>query len=104
MPKLLSELTSRNSRTTIRIPVEISIATASNRSQHLEQPCRAHAAADAHGDDDIFGAAALAFDQRVAGHPRAAHAVGMADRDRPAVDVHPVLRDAELLGAVQHLD
>ncbi|MEY2943193.1 MAG: hypothetical protein RLY97_1207 [Pseudomonadota bacterium] len=34
----------------------------SDSLQNLEQPCRAHAAADAHGDDDIFDAAPLAFD------------------------------------------
>jgi hypothetical protein len=39
--------------------------------QNLEQPRRALSAADAHGDDDIFRAAPLAFDQRVAGHARA---------------------------------
>src|SRR5689334_20294211 len=72
-------------------------------SEHFEQPRCAHSAADAHGDDHIFDAAAPAFDQRVAGHPRAAHAVGVADRDRPAVDVQAVFGDAELLGAVEHL-
>ena len=74
------------------------------RSQHLEQPRRAHAAADAHGGDDIFGAAALAFDQRVAGEARARHAVGVADRDGAAVDVEDVVGDAELVAAVEHLD
>ena len=56
-------------------------------SQHLEQPGRAHAAADAHCDDDLARAAPLALDQRVADHARARHAVGMADRDRAAIDV-----------------
>ena len=44
-----------------------------------------------------------AFDQRVTGHARAAHAVGMADRDRATVDVKPLLRDAEPVAAVKHL-
>src|SRR5690349_4231029 len=72
--------------------------------QHFEQSRRAHAAADAHRDHDITGAAALALDQRVTGHPRARHAVRMADRDRAAIDVEPVVRDAELVAAVENLD
>src|SRR6185369_9308389 len=108
MPKLLSEQTSPNSRMTNRIADEITIDSTPEPQEpalkHLEQPGSAHAATDTHGDDDVFRPAALAFDQRVAGHSRAAHAVGMADRNRSAVDVHPVFRNAELLGAVQHLD
>ena len=48
-------------------------------------------------------AAPLALDERVTGHARARHAVGMADRDRAAVDVHLVGVDAEPVAAVQHL-
>src|SRR5262249_12095230 len=62
----------------------------------LEQPRRAHAAADAHGDDDVLRLAAAAFDQGVAGAACAGHAVGVADRDRAAVDVQLVVGDAEL--------
>ena len=36
-------------------------------------------------------------------HARAAHAVGVADRDRAAVDVELLHRDAELVAAVEHL-
>src|SRR3954451_9762180 len=50
--------------------------------RNLKQPSRPHAAADAHGDDDAFGAAALAFDERVSGEALTGHAVRMADRDR----------------------
>src|ERR1700722_6918839 len=64
-------------------------------SGDFEQSGRAHAAADAHGHDDIARAAPLAFDQRVPGHARAAHAIGVADRDRAAVDVKLVIVDAE---------
>jgi hypothetical protein len=71
--------------------------------ENLEQSGRAHAAADAHRDDDILGAAALAFDQRRGRSARAGHAVGVADRDRAAVDVEPVVGDAELVLAVEHL-
>src|SRR6478672_7791658 len=72
-------------------------------SEHLEDARSAHAAADAHRDDDLLRAAALAFDQRMAGETLAADAVRMADRDRAAVDIEPVHRDAELVGAVEHL-
>jgi hypothetical protein len=58
--------------------------------QHFEHARRAHAAADAHGHDHALGAAALAFDQGVAGQALAAHAVGVAHGDRAAVDVQPV--------------
>src|SRR6266566_4453642 len=61
------------------------------RSRDFEQAGRAHAAADAHRDDDVLRAAALAFDQRVAGEARARDAVRMADRDRTAVDVELVV-------------
>ena len=54
---------------------------------NLEQPRRAHAAADAHGHDRELGFAAAALDQRVTGETRAGHAVGMADRNRAAVDI-----------------
>ena len=53
--------------------------------------------------DDVPGAAALALDEGVADHAGAAHAVGVADRDRAAVDVELVVRDAELVAAVDHL-
>ena len=43
-------------------------------------PGGAHAAADAHGDHHVARAAALAFDEGVAGQAGAAHAEGVADR------------------------
>src|SRR5438270_4224878 len=52
----------------------------------LEQARRAHAAADAHGDDDVFRAPAPPFDERMADEARAGHAVRMADGDGAAVD------------------
>src|SRR5206468_10370536 len=55
-------------------------------SKNFEHARRAHAAADAHRDDDALGAAALAFDQRVAGQALTRHAVRVANRDRTAVD------------------
>ena len=41
--------------------------------------------------------------QRVAGEPRARHAVRMADGDRAAVDVEAIVRNAERVAAVDHL-
>src|SRR5579883_1216352 len=70
---------------------------------YLEQPRRTHAAADAHGDDGAPGAAAPSFDQDMAGQARSAHAKGMADRDRAAVDVETLLRDAQPVAAVERL-
>src|SRR5687767_606916 len=72
-------------------------------SEHFEHAGRAHAATDAHRDAHALGAAALAFDQRMTGEALAAHAIRMADGDRAAVDVELVHRDAELVGAIQHL-
>src|SRR5882762_9453690 len=76
----------------------------SAKSGDLEQRRGALAAADAHGDDDVAHAASLAFDQRVAGEPRAAHAIGMADGDGAAVDVEALHRDAESIAAIDDLD
>src|SRR5665213_1416385 len=72
-------------------------------SRHLEQPGRTHPAADAHRDDNKFGAAPLALDEGMPDHARARHAVRMADRDRSAIDVEPVVRDAEPVAAIEHL-
>src|SRR2546422_5900658 len=72
-------------------------------SNHLEKTRRAHAAADAHGDDDVLRAAPLAFDERMAGEARARHTVGVTEGDRAAVDVQPLVRDAEPVAAVDHL-
>jgi hypothetical protein len=56
----------------------------------LRTPRRTHAATDAHGDDDALGAAALAFDEGVAGQALAGDAVGVAHGDGAAVDVQAV--------------
>src|ERR1019366_7352870 len=72
-------------------------------SGDFEEACAAHAAADAHGDDYVLYAAAFSFDEGVAHHAGAAHAVGVADRDGAAVDVELVARDVEPVAAVDHL-
>src|SRR5258705_13682436 len=69
----------------------------------FEQTRRARAATDAHGHDSVFCLATPALDQEVAGQPRACHTVGMADRDRAAIDVQLVPIDAELVAAIDYL-
>src|SRR4051794_9135524 len=91
---------SRGPRQTSHRPRDTLPPTASD---DFEQASSAHAATDAHGDHDVLHPATLAFDQRGAGHARAAHAVGMADRDRATVHVQALLRNAELVAAVQYL-
>src|SRR6266498_5002652 len=63
----------------------------------------AHAAANTHGYNSILGLAPAALDQGMAGQPCAGHAVGMADRDRAAVDVELFWVDPELVAAMDDL-
>src|SRR6185369_564840 len=72
-------------------------------SEHLEDTRCAHSSANAHRHADALCTAALAFDEGVTGEALAAHAVGMAHRDGAAVDVQAVHRDAQLVGAIEHL-
>src|SRR6202030_1005254 len=72
-------------------------------SQDLEEPGRAHAATDAHRDDNITNPAALTLDQRVTDHARAGHPVRVTDRNGAAVDIVPLGIDAEPVAAVQSL-
>src|SRR5690606_14298811 len=58
---------------------------------------------DAHGDHHVLGTAALALDQGMTGEPGAGDAVRVADRNRAAVDVELLHRDAELVTAVHDL-
>src|SRR5579871_3988399 len=55
--------------------------------QDLEQTGRAHAAADAHGGHAIFCLATAAFDEQMAGHARARHAIGVADGNGAAIHI-----------------
>src|ERR1700733_3042615 len=71
--------------------------------QNLEQPGGAHAAADAHGYDRKLGLAAPALDQGVTGETRAGHAIGMADRDRAAIDVDLFRIDSQFVAPIDHL-
>ena len=64
-------------------------------SEHLEQPRRTHAPADAHADHHMLDPATLAFEQGMPNQTRSRHAKRMADGDRATVDVEAVVGDAE---------
>src|SRR5947208_1260111 len=68
----------------------------------LEQTGGAHPTTDAHRADHKLGTAALPLNQRMPDHPRPRHAIGMADRDRAAIDVELVIGDAEPVAAINH--
>src|SRR5258705_10339260 len=70
---------------------------------NFEKSCGAHAAAHAHGDDGVLGLAPATLDQGVAGQPCSGHAVGMANRDRAAIDVELFRIDPELVAAIDDL-
>src|SRR5881396_909714 len=72
-------------------------------ARRLEQPGRAHAAADAHGDDAPALLPPAQLVEQRPGHARAGHAVGVADRDRAAVRVELLGVDAEAVAAVDDL-
>src|SRR5579885_1894025 len=73
------------------------------RVEMAGSPAREVAAGDAHRDHDMAHAAALTFDQRVSDHARARHAVGMADRNRTAIDIVTLGVDAEPVAAIKRL-
>src|SRR3954464_4891523 len=72
-------------------------------SDHLEQACCSHAAADAHRHHNKPCLAAPAFDEDMADHAGTRHTVGVADGNRPAIDVELLRIDPEPVAAVQHL-
>ena len=69
----------------------------------LEEPGCAHAAADAHRDDAVLAAAAPELVEELRGELRAGAPERVAERDRAAVHVEPIVRDAELARAVEGL-
>src|SRR5437899_13101093 len=72
-------------------------------ARRLEQPGRAHAAADAHGDDAPALLPPAQLVEQRPGHARAGHAVGVADRDRAPGRVELRGGDAEAVAAVDDL-
>src|SRR5438876_5812981 len=69
----------------------------------LEQPGRAHAPADAHGDDPPALLPPAQLVEQRPGHARAGHPVRVPDGDRAAVRVEPLGVDAEAVAAVDDL-
>src|SRR6266436_10358339 len=70
----------------------------------FEQPGSAHAATDAHGHHAVFGLAATSLDQKMSGQAGPGHAIGVADRDRTAIDIEFLGIDAQFVAAINHLD
>src|ERR1700691_1102371 len=68
----------------------------------LDDGCGGHGAAGAHGDQRGAGVAPLELMQRASDQPGAGGADRVAEGDRPAVDVDPVLRRLEYLQPGQH--
>src|ERR1700722_3761269 len=69
----------------------------------FEQPGSTHSAADAHRHHDISGFPPPPLDQRVPHQAGAGHTVGVADRDRTAVDIEFLRIDPEFIAAVDDL-
>src|ERR1700722_19617891 len=74
-----------------------------NLMHDFEQPGSPHSTADAHRHDGISGFPPPPFDQRMTRQPGAGHAVGVADRDRTAVDIEFLRIDPEFIAAVDDL-
>src|SRR6516225_2779496 len=76
---------------------------AARTSVDLEEARGAHAAGNAHGHDGIAHAAPPALEERVTDEAGAAHAVGVADGNRAAIDIEALVVDAETVAAVEGL-
>ena len=72
-----------------RVCLQLTACSLRQGSDDLEQTGCALATADAHGDNHVLDAAALAFDQRVTSQTGTGYTVGVADGDGAAVDVEP---------------
>src|SRR5688500_1237520 len=73
------------------------------RSDNLDKPRRAHAAADAHRAHRQTRVPAFALDQGVTRESGARHAVWVSERDRATVHVEPVVRNAKLVSTIEDL-
>src|SRR5690606_15915572 len=74
-----------------------------NKSKDLEQARRAHSPSHTHGHDGPSCLAAAAFEQNMSRQPRACHAERMPNGNRAAIDVQPLIRDAQPLLTVHSL-
>src|SRR5215831_8871468 len=99
----------RNARLASSSPYSGPLSSLDHRLCHvailgdLEQACRSHAAANAHGDDHVADTASLALDQGMSDHASPAHAVRVADRDGTAVHVQPLVGNPQPVAAVDYL-
>src|ERR1700749_481520 len=76
--------------------------TPSRRSDALDDRGRAHAAADAEGDERRALAGPFKLVERGAEDHCAGRAKRMAHRDRAAIDIDPALVEVERLAKAQH--
>src|SRR6056297_3341890 len=72
-------------------------------SEDFEQTGGTLPAADTHRHHTPFRPTASPFEQEMPGHPSTRHAVGMTNRNRPAVHVQTVVRNAKLVTAIEQL-
>src|SRR5690348_2948132 len=82
-----------------RFPAICMNNTLVERSDRFVNSGQTLAHADAEGGDSVFGAAALQLADQGAGEAGAGAAEWVAEGDRAAVDVEPLLVDPELAGA-----
>src|SRR5216684_6648373 len=69
----------------------------------LDEPGGPHPAADAHRDEAVARLPATELVEHRADQARAAHPVGVTDRDRAAIGIEPLGVDAEAVAAVDRL-
>src|ERR1041384_6417296 len=72
-------------------------------SARFEQAGRAHATANAHRHDAVAAASAAQAMQERRGELGSRTPQGVTERDRAAIDVQPIIRDAELTPTVDGL-
>src|SRR5206468_8486504 len=77
--------------------------TASELVRSLDEPSGPHPAADAHRDEPVARLAATELVQHRPDQARAAHPVGVTDRDRAAVRIQSLRIDPQAVAAVDRL-
>src|ERR1035437_8586972 len=72
-------------------------------SENLKQARRTHAAAHAHGHNDVSDSPSASLDQRMRCQAVTRHAIRMADGNGAAVDIEAVIGNSEPVAAIDHL-
>jgi hypothetical protein len=72
-------------------------------SRDLEEASSTHSTADAHGNDDMTHAKALASEQGMTDQTLAAHAIRMTYGNGTAIDVKPIIGNTEFVATVENL-